>query len=36
MQMLEFMDDIDSDFKILSEQQEADSWVVKEVELAGD
>lgn len=34
MQMLEFMDDIDSDFKILSEQQETESWVIKEVDQA--
>ena len=29
MQMLEFMDDLDEDFKILSEQQEAESWVLR-------
>ena len=29
IQMLEFMDDLDEDFKILSEQQEAELWVLR-------
>ena len=29
MQMLEFMDDLDEDFRLLSEEQEVESWVVK-------
>jgi predicted RNA-binding Zn-ribbon protein involved in translation (DUF1610 family) len=36
MQMLEFMDDLDKDFKIMSEQQELASWILKAPETSGD